>query len=257
MKITICGKRGSGKSSVAALLAREYARRNRAVLVVDTDESNLGLHRLLGTDAPPDLMGYFGGKRAVTEKIMAAMPDPSSVDLVGEIWTIDAIPGDYVVRENGVGLVAIGKIHDAGEGCACPMGMLARQFLDHLDLGDDDVVIADTEAGIEHFGRGVDQGADVVLMVVDPSFESLRLAEKVGNMAARIGVPLYYILNRVDLFSAARLRRRMPESSRIACEIPQDPAILAAGLDGRALDQSHPAIVALADMLDATRRGRA
>jgi len=27
---------------------------------------------------------------------------------------------------------------------------------------------------------GVDQGADVVLMVVDPSFESLQLAEKVG-----------------------------------------------------------------------------
>jgi len=62
MKITICGKGGSGKSSVAALLAREYARRNRAVLVVDTDESNLGLHRLLGTDAPPDLMGYFGAR---------------------------------------------------------------------------------------------------------------------------------------------------------------------------------------------------
>ena len=94
-------------------------------------------------------------------------------------------------------------------------------------------------------------------MVVDPSFESLRLAEKVGNMAARIGVPLYYILNRVDLFSAARLRRRMPESSRIACEIPQDPAILAAGLDGRALEQSHPGIVTLADTLDATWRGEA
>ncbi len=116
MKITICGKGGSGKSTVAALLAREYARRNRAVLVVDTDESNLGLHRLLGTDAPPDLMGYFGGKRAVTEKIMAAMPDLLSLDLVGGTWAIDAIPGDYVSSKNGVRLVAIGKIHDAGEG---------------------------------------------------------------------------------------------------------------------------------------------
>lgn len=250
MKIAICGKGGSGKSSVAALLAREYARRNRAVLVVDTDESNFGLHRLLGTDAPPDLIGYFGGKQAVTGKIMAAMPDPSSVDLIGERWNIDKIPGDYVASENGVRLVAIGKIHDAGEGCACPMGMLARQFLDHLDLGDDDVVIADTEAGIEHFGRGIDQGADVILMVVDPSFESLRLVEKVRGMAERIGVPLCCVLNRTDLFSAARLRKGLPDPSRIVCEIPQDPAILAAGLDGRALDMRHPEIAALADVLD-------
>lgn len=257
MKIAICGKGGSGKSTVAALLAREYARRNRAVLVVDTDESNLGLHRLLGTDAPPDLMGYFGGKQAVTEKIMAAMPDPSSVDLVGERWSIDKIPQGYVASENGVQLVAIGKIHDAGEGCACPMGMLARQFLDHLDLGDDDVVIADTEAGIEHFGRGVDQGADVILMVVDPSFESLRLAEKVSDMAARIGVPLCCMLNRTDPISAARLRERIPDSVRIVCEISQDPGILAAGLDGRVLDLHHPAITALADLLDGTQKGRA
>ena len=257
MKIAICGKGGSGKSTIAALLAREYARRSRAVLVVDTDESNLGLHRLLGVDAPLDLMGYFGGKRAMTEKIMAAMPALSSLDLVGETWTIDDLPPGHVAQRDGVRLVAIGKIHDADEGCACPMGMLARQFLEHLDTGGDGVVIADTEAGIEHFGRGVDQGADAILMIVDPSFESLRLAEKVGDMAARIGVPLYYILNRVDLFSAARLRRSMPESSRIACEIPPDPAILAAGLDGRALEQSHPGIVTLADTLDATWRGGA
>jgi len=137
------------------------------------------------------------------------------------------------------------------------MGMLARQFLDHLDLGDDEVVIADTEAGIEHFGRGVDQGADVILMVVDPSFESLRLAEKVADMAARIGVPLRYVLNKTDPISAARLRESMPDPSRVVCEIPQDPGILAAGLDGRVLDQSHPAIVALANLLDGTREGRA
>ena len=255
MKITICGKGGSGKSTVAALLAREYARRNRAVLVVDTDESNLGLHRLLGTDAPPDLMGYYGGKGEMMKKIRAAMSDPSSAEQ-GETWTIDELPGDYVTSKNGIRLVAIGKIHEAGEGCACPMGMLARRFLDHLDLKDGDVVIADTEAGIEHFGRGIDQKADMVLMIVDPSFESLQLAEKVAGMTARIGVPLCYVLNRTDPPSAARLRKGLPGSSRIACEIPQDPGILAAGLDGRALDQSLPGIAALADVLDATRKGR-
>ena len=231
MKIAICGKGGSGKSTLTALLAREYARRNRPVLVVDTDESNLGLHRLLGTDAPPDLMNYFGGKKAMGAKIMAAMPDFASIHLIEEVWTL-------------------GKIHDAGEGCACPMGMLATQFLKYLHLGDNDVVIADTEAGIEHFGRGIDQEADVILMVLDPSFESLRLAEKITGMAGNIGVPLYYVLNKADPAMTARMREGIADPSRIICEIPLDHGILAAGLGGQALTGGHPAIGLLVEVLE-------
>lgn len=38
MKILICGKGGSGKSTVSALLARELSKNADRVLVVDTDE---------------------------------------------------------------------------------------------------------------------------------------------------------------------------------------------------------------------------
>ena len=220
------------------------------MLVVDTDESNLGLHRMLGTDAPPDLMDYFGGKKTMGAKIMVAMPDFASVNLVEEAWTLDSLPKGYVAEDHGVRLVAIGKIHDAGEGCACPMGMLARQFLKSLRLDDNDVVIADTEAGIEHFGRGIDQEADVILMVLDPSFESLRLAEKVRQMAGGIGVPLYYVLNKADPAMAARMCEGIADPSRIICEIPQEPAILAAGLGGQALTDGHPAIGPLVEVLE-------
>lgn len=250
MKIAICGKGGSGKSTLAALLAREYARRNHSVLVVDTDESNLGLHRLLGMDAPPDLMDYFGGKKTMGAKIMAAMSDRAPVNLIEGIWTFDDLPKDYVAKDHGVRLVAIGKIHDAGEGCACPMGMLARQFLKNLRLNDNDVVIADTEAGIEHFGRGIDQETDVILMVLDPSFESLRLAEKVAGMAEGIGIPLYYVLNKADPVMTSRMREKIADPSRIICEIPQDHNILAAGLEGQVLMDGHPAVTSLVEVLE-------
>jgi len=65
MKMVICGKGGSGKSTIIALLARHYAQSGRRVLVIDTDESNAGLHRLLGIDAPKDLMEFFGGKKTM------------------------------------------------------------------------------------------------------------------------------------------------------------------------------------------------
>ena len=41
MKITVCGKGGCGKSTVSALLAKEFERMGKTVLVADSDESKL------------------------------------------------------------------------------------------------------------------------------------------------------------------------------------------------------------------------
>ena len=48
MKICITGKGGCGKSKVAVLLSKLLAARGYRVLLVDADESNLRLKRLLG-----------------------------------------------------------------------------------------------------------------------------------------------------------------------------------------------------------------
>jgi len=53
MKISVCGKGGSGKSIVVTLLASEAKARGYRILVVDADESNSGLFRMLGFDRPP------------------------------------------------------------------------------------------------------------------------------------------------------------------------------------------------------------
>ena len=45
MKITVYGKGGCGKSTVTSLLAKALARRGKEILVIDSDESNYGLHR--------------------------------------------------------------------------------------------------------------------------------------------------------------------------------------------------------------------
>src|SRR4030067_940650 len=52
-KIAVCGKGGTGKSTTVALMARALAAGGHRVLVVDTDESNPGLHRLFGFDRVP------------------------------------------------------------------------------------------------------------------------------------------------------------------------------------------------------------
>ena len=48
MKICVCGKGGSGKSTIAALLANGLKTGGKQVLVLDSDESNGSLYWMLG-----------------------------------------------------------------------------------------------------------------------------------------------------------------------------------------------------------------
>jgi CO dehydrogenase maturation factor len=232
MKLMICGKGGSGKSTIAAMLAKSFVKNGYSVLVIDTDESNYGLHRQLGVSLPPDFIGYFGGKKAVLEKIMKAMPDWGSISFFNRPWSFADIPAAYCSEKDGVKLIAIGKIHEVGEGCACSGGMLVKEFIGKLRLNPGDVVIIDTEAGIEHFGRGIEQCVDSILMVIDPSYESLKLSEKVVELGISIGKPVYFVLNKVDGSNEGVLRRTISNRDAIISAIPADAALSTAGLRG-------------------------
>ena len=48
IKISVCGKGGRGKSTLVSLLANAPLARGLTTLVVDSDESNSGLFRMLG-----------------------------------------------------------------------------------------------------------------------------------------------------------------------------------------------------------------
>jgi CO dehydrogenase maturation factor len=60
------------------------------------------------------------------------------------------------------------------------------------------MAIVDMEAGIEHFGSGIDNSIDAVLVVVEPSFESIALAEKIKDLASGINKQLWAVLNKIS-----------------------------------------------------------
>lgn len=213
-------------------MAMEYAREGRRVLVIDSDESNFGLHRQLGVELPEDFTHYFGGKKGV----MGTLRSESGEPLFDKKWTLEDIPIEYTVRSGGITMMAVGKIHEAGEGCACPMGILSRHFLANLEEGADDVVISDMEAGVEHFGRGVDNTADAILMIVDPSYESLALSEKVLEMGSSIGKQVYFVLNKVDAEKEKMMREPIKNPDRIIAAVPSSQEILSKGLKGEKMD---------------------
>ncbi len=147
MKILICGKGGSGKSTVASLLAKNLQVEGYRVLVVDADESNYGLSAQLGLEAPKEIMEQLGGKKAVQGKMGRVLGDGHKAPVFTELWRIEDIPSESLARKDSLYLVQIGKVKHYGEGCACPMGVLSKDFLNHLTLGAKDVAIIDTEAG--------------------------------------------------------------------------------------------------------------
>ena len=145
--------------------------------------------------------------------------------------------------------MAIGKIQDFGEGCACPMGALSKMFLDNLDVDGKEAVIVDTEAGIEHFGRGVEQGCDVILAVLDPSYESLQLSKKIAEISKNIGKPLYFVLNRVNPERKAAMLEFLG-TEKVAASIPEDGEIFRAGLAGEEIDVQLEEMERLVDLLE-------
>ena len=241
MKLILCGKGGSGKSTVSALLARAYEARGYKVLVVDSDESNFGLHRQLGLPLPEDFTHYFGHKKGIYED--------GAQDVFAGGWHLEDIPEDYCSSDGAVRLMAIGKIADAGEGCACAMGALAKTFLEHLLLRDDEVAIIDTEAGVEHFGRGVDRFADVILMIADPSYESVQLAGKITEMGKTFDKPVYIVLNEVDEQQKELMEEAVGDKGTIIAAVMHDRGILTAGLKGEKLEKRVDAADRIIDAL--------
>ena len=246
MKITICGKGGCGKSTVTSLLAKALARRGKEVLVIDSDESNYGLHRQLGMELPGDFTGYFGGKENVLNDMMISK---FTHQFFQGTWTMKEIPEKYYSLKDGVKLMVSGKIHQANEGCSCAMGTVMTQFVQNLQLTEDQFALIDMEAGVEHFGRGIDNGVDLVLMIVDPSYESLQLSKKVGELAESIGKPFYYILNKVAEDNRELMYENVWKPEQVAVCLEEDSKIMNEGLTGKELSEKLESIESLAKFL--------
>ena len=242
MKLILCGKGGSGKSTLATLLARAYAEEGRQVLVIDSDESNFGLHKQLGMALPEDFTHYFGHKKGIFQE--------GAQDVFAGGWHLEDIPEGYCSRDGSIRLMAIGKIAEAGEGCACAMGALSKVFLEHLVLREDEVVIVDTEAGVEHFGRGVDRYADAILMVADPSFESVQLSKKICEMGKSFHKPVYIVVNRVTDQQFAWMKEHLADPDAVIAGVPMDYDVFLAGMKGEAITKQLPGIAEILTKLE-------
>jgi len=234
-KIAVCGKGGVGKSTTVTLLANVLVKDGFDVLVMDTDESNPGLFRSFGFDIEPKPL------IRLLSRFSNGQPDTNTEWIMRDNIAIQDIPAEYVIVRGGLKFIMVGKIDNPFQGCACSMADIVRDLMAKLILRDKEIVIIDMEAGVESFGRGVERNVDTVFMIVEPSFESMALAEKIGYMSEGMGIAhIGAILNKVPL---ENIKQRMVDELRkrkinILGVIYYDSQLAEAGFEGRALSYS-------------------
>jgi len=230
MKLAITGKGGVGKTTLTALLAQVYADQNRSVLAVDADPS-------------PCLAGALGFPDELREKLhpIAEMDDliyertGAKKGQVGGFFTlnpkVDDIPEKYSVLHRGVRLLESGSVELGGSGCICPEAAILKTLFTHLLFREDDVLLLDMYAGVEHLGRATVDFVDAMIVVVEPTRRSLGTASQIKKLANDIGLKrLYLVGNKV---------RNEEEENFIESESPGLPilGVLAADLKVQEADR--------------------
>lgn len=228
MKVAISGKGGVGKTTLAGVMARIFAKRGFKVLAIDADpDSNLA--SAIGVDQekvnsmkPLALMTEFIEERTAAKK-----------GTYGSFFKlnprVDDIPERFSIEKDGIKLVILGNIQQGGGGCFCPENVLLKNLLSYVFIERDESVIVDMEAGLEHLGRGTAEYVDVLIVVVEPGQRSFQTAFQVKKLSQDLGIRnLYVVGNKIMKVSDDELIRKNLEGFTVLGSMSYNEKIIEA-----------------------------
>lgn len=242
MKLAISGKGGVGKTTLSALLAQYYADQGKDVLAVDADPSPclagaLGLPRELREQLSP-----IAEMDQLIEERTGAKPGTT-----GGFFTlnprVDDIPERFSVLHRGVRLLESGSVDLGGSGCICPESAILKTLFTHLLFRDDEVLILDMYAGVEHLGRATVDFVDAMIVVVEPTQRSLGTAAQIKDLSRDIGLNRIWLVGN-KLRSAEELEFLKANSPGIPLlgTLPMDLGVLDADRLGVPVYDHVPAL---------------
>lgn len=183
--ISLGGKGGTGKTTVAGLVIRYLLNHNmKPILAIDADP-NTNLNDVLGVPIKTTLSD-------ARERMKKDVPTGMTKDIFMQIQMEEAL-----VEADGFDLIAMGR--PEGPGCYCAANSILSELLDKL-INHYPYLVIDNEAGMEHFSRLTQKDIDLLLLVSDTSKRGLtaacRIAEMVNDLPIRVGSQ-YLIVNQV------------------------------------------------------------
>lgn len=189
-RLAVAGKGGVGKTTLVALLAELLTRNGYQVLAADEDpQMNLALSFGVPLEEAEKIVPLSQNKAYIEEKT-GARPSSDS----GGLLRLNPDVSDVVQRfglqlRPDLSLLAMGSVDQAATGCLCPENNLLKAVMRFIVLKPGEIILVDTQAGPEHFGRGVLKGFSLLLVVTEPTLTALQVAKKSITLARQLAIP--------------------------------------------------------------------
>ena len=174
--ISVAGKGGSGKTSLACLIIRYLIRAGEGPLLAVDADPNANLGESLGLDIGQTIGSTIASFNTEKIKIPSGMTKQAYLE-----YTLN----QAVVESKGIDLITMGR----GEGpeCYCYPNLMLRKFVDSLS-DSYAYVVTDNEAGMEHLSRRTAQRIDALLIASDHSVKGVRTIARIGGLVEELGL---------------------------------------------------------------------
>ena len=216
-RVVITGKGGVGKTTLTSCLATVLAQDGINVLAVDEDpQMNLPYALGLGVERASKIVPLNLNSDYIEEKT-GINPTRNSW---GSMFKLNPDVDDVVERfgmkvSDNLNLLVMGTVKQAGGGCLCAENVLLDSTIRHLALRENEGILLDTQAGVEHFGRALSRGFSHCLIVADDTFNALTVACHSADLARQIGIPnVCLVVNRASDRTADKLARFETETGK-------------------------------------------
>ena len=240
--ISVSGKGGTGKTTIAALLLKWLIQNTKEImLVVDADPAT-NLPDVLGVKIEKTVGSVSRQLKDQIDLGTVSLTVPKK-DLL-EAWVFQTL-----VEEDRFDLLAMGR--SEGEGCYCFVNNVLTRILDSL-TDNYSVTLLDMEAGLEHLSRKTDRDVDIMLVVTDPSKMGFETARRIKELVSEVHIEIKKIFLIGNRFSEELSGALKEASKEIGMELvgylPVDENVAAFNIAGKPLLQltdDSPAYMAI------------
>ena len=229
--VVISGKGGTGKTSIVA----SFAALAHSPVLADCDVDAADLHLLLGPDIK-QTHDFSGGKLAsiVAQKCIgcgkcgevcnfdATLFNGPGNDVVGKTYTIDlvscegcgvcvyfcpvdaikfedAVNGQWFVSETRFGAMVHARLGIAQENSGKLVSLIRKEAKQIAAKGNNDLIIVDGSPGIGCPVIASIAGADLVLVVTEPTLSGQHDLDRVTELTKHFKIPTVICINKYDI----------------------------------------------------------